>query len=38
MAQNKTRPQKAQIKIAKGARSSGPFAAVEDAVAAIAPR
>jgi 3,4-dihydroxy 2-butanone 4-phosphate synthase/GTP cyclohydrolase II len=27
--------QKAQIKIAKGARSNGPFAAVEDAVAAI---
>ena len=27
---------KAQIKIAKGARSTGPFAAVEDAVAAIA--
>jgi 3,4-dihydroxy 2-butanone 4-phosphate synthase/GTP cyclohydrolase II len=27
--------QKAQIKIAKGARSSGPFAAVEDAVGAI---
>src|SRR6478752_4213553 len=26
---------KSQIKIAKGARSSGPFAAVEDAVAAI---
>jgi len=27
---------KAQIKIAKGARSTGPFAPVEDAVAAIA--
>ena len=34
MAQKKP-DSKAQIKIAKGARSSGPFAAVEDAVAAI---
>src|SRR5687768_4046218 len=28
-------PQQAQIKIAKGAKSAGPFAAVEDAVASI---
>ena len=35
MAQKKSGPQKAPITIAKGARSPGPFAAVEDAVAAI---
>ena len=35
MAQTRSRPHKARIKIAKGARSSKPFAAVEDAVAAI---
>jgi 3,4-dihydroxy 2-butanone 4-phosphate synthase / GTP cyclohydrolase II len=35
MAQKKSGSQKTQIKIAKGARSSGPFASIEDAVAAI---
>ncbi len=35
MAQRKPGPRKSQIKIAKGARSSGPFATVDDAVAAI---
>jgi 3,4-dihydroxy 2-butanone 4-phosphate synthase/GTP cyclohydrolase II len=35
MVQKRPGAQKAQIKIAKGARSTGPFAAVDEAVAAI---